>query len=130
MTDRNSTDAAARRWVAAYENAWQTNDPDDIRGLFTDEAVYATQPWGEPWAGVDKIVDGWLEARDEPGSYTFEWEVSGVDGDRVFIEGRTVYAPDAGRPETRSYRNLWVIDLDEDGRARSFTEWYMTQPQD
>ncbi|HKP06584.1 MAG TPA: nuclear transport factor 2 family protein [Microbacterium sp.] len=130
MTDRNSTDAAARRWVAAYENAWQTNDPDDIRGLFTDEAVYATQPWGEPWAGVDEIVDGWLEARDEPGSYTFEWEVSGVDGDRVFIEGRTVYAPDADRPETRSYRNLWVIDLDEDGRARSFTEWYMTQPQD
>jgi uncharacterized protein (TIGR02246 family) len=130
MTDRNTTDAAARRGVAAYETAWRTNDPEDIRALFTDDAVYSTQPWGSPWTGADAIVDGWLESRDEPGTYTFEWDVAGVDGDRAFIEARTVYAPDGDRPESRTYRNLWVIDFVEDGRARAFTEWYMKEPRD
>jgi len=130
MTDRNTTQAAARRWVAAYENAWRTNDPDDITALFTEDAVYFTQPWGEPWAGADAIVAGWLEARDEPGTYEFEWEIAGVDGDRVFVDARTDYAAGEQQPEGRVYRNLWVIDLDADGRARSFTEWYMKKPRD
>lgn len=130
MSDRNTTDAAARRWVAAYETAWRTNDPEDIRALFTDDAAYSTQPWGSPWTGADAIVDGWLESRDEPGTYTFEWDVAGVDGDRAFIEARTVYAPDSDRPDSRTYRNLWVIDFVEGGRARAFTEWYMKEPRD
>ena len=130
MTERNTTDAAARRWVEAYENAWKTNEPDDIRALFTEDAVYFTQPWGEPWAGADAIVAGWLEARDEPGTYEFEWEIAGVDGDRVFVQGRTDYAASDELPDGRVYSNLWVIDLDDDGRARAFTEWYMKQPRD
>ncbi|MFE5408424.1 YybH family protein [Microbacterium sp. NPDC056569] len=128
MTDRNTTDAAARCWVAAYEDAWRTNDPDDIRRLFTDAAVYATEPWGDAWEGADAIVAGWLEARDEPGTYTFEWDLAGIDGRRVFVEGRTVYAPADSQPEGRTYRNLWVVDLDDDGRAQAFTEWYMEEP--
>jgi len=130
MTDRNTTEAAARRWVAAYENAWETNEPDDIRALFTDDAVYFTQPWGEPWAGPDAIVAGWLEARDEPGTYRFEWQIAGVDGDRVFVDAQTIYAADEQQPDGRIYRNLWVVDLDEDERARAFTEWYMEQTRD
>jgi len=130
MTERNRTDAAARRWVEAYENAWKTNEPDDIRALFTEDAAYFTKPWGEPWAGADAIVAGWLEARDEPGTYEFEWEIAGVDGDRVFVDARTDYAPNDDLPDGRIYRNLWVVDLDEHGRARSFTEWYMKQPRD
>ncbi|MNL36530.1 SnoaL-like domain protein [compost metagenome] len=129
MTDRNTTEAAARRWVAAYEKAWKTNEPDDIRALFTEDAVYFTEPWGEPWAGADAIVAGWLEARDEPGTYAFEWEIAGVDGERVFVDARTDYAAAQEQPEGRVYRNLWVIDLDADGRARAFTEWYMKKPR-
>lgn len=127
MTER-STDAAARRWVAAYEKAWRTNDPDDIRALFTDDAVYATEPWAQPWTGGDAIVAGWLEARDEAGTYTFEWDLAGVAGQRAFVEGRTVYAPADSQPDGRTYRNLWVVDLADDGRARAFTEWYMKEP--
>jgi ketosteroid isomerase-like protein len=130
MTDRNTREAAARRWVEAYEHAWKTNEPDDIRALFTDDATYFTQPWGEPWAGADGIVDGWLDARDEPGTYQFEWEIAGVDGDRVFVQGRTDYAASDELPGGRVYSNLWVIDLDDDGRVRAFTEWYMKQPRE
>ena len=123
MSDRSTTEAAARRWMQGYEKAWASNDEGDIRALFTDDALYFTEPWTAPRAGADAIVAGWLESRDEPGTYTFEWDVIGVDGDRVFVQGRTVYAA-TDSAGAREYLNLWVVDLDPDGRARSFTEWY------
>lgn len=124
MSERDTTEAAARRWVEGYEKAWASNDEGDIRALFREDAEYRTEPWSQPWSGADAIVAGWLEARDEPGDYTFEWDVIGVDGDRTFVQGRTVYRADETGADERDYSNLWVIDLDPDGRARSFTEWY------
>ena len=35
-----------------YIMAWRSNEPDDIRALFTPDAVYATSPnEPEPWRG-------------------------------------------------------------------------------
>jgi hypothetical protein len=28
----------------------------------------------------------------------------------------------------RLYDNIWFVELDADGRARRFTEWYMKRP--
>lgn len=36
------------------------------------------------------------------------------------MQGLTTY-----RGNSRSYDNLWIIQLTADGRASSFTEWYM-----
>jgi ketosteroid isomerase-like protein len=121
MVDRNSTDAAARRWIEAYLAAWSSNDPEDIRALFTEDAVYRTDPWVSPWEGAEAIVAGWLERADEADTFSFTWEVSGIDGARAFIQGETRYR------EGPTYSNLWVIDLDEQGRAGAFTEWWMDQ---
>ncbi|SFN59462.1 hypothetical protein [Mycetocola miduiensis] len=38
-------------WIQAYERAWESNAPGDIRSLFTDDAAYYTEPWIEPWRG-------------------------------------------------------------------------------
>ncbi|MFS0735225.1 nuclear transport factor 2 family protein [Microbacterium sp. 1P10UB] len=122
--DRTDMSAAARAWVAAYEKAWASNDESDIRALFTDDGAYRTEPWSAPWRGADAIVVGWVSHADEPDDYSFTYDLAGVDGERVFIEGRTVYSATDSESE-RDYRNLWVIDLAPDGRARSFTEWYM-----
>ena len=125
MSDRDKTDAAARAWIDGYVTAWNSNDEADIAALFVDDAEYRYEPWGEPERGVDAIVASWLKSRDEPGDCTFEWDVVGVDGDRAFVQGRTVYAPTDEQPVERDYANLWVVDLADDGRARSFTEWFM-----
>lgn len=39
-------------------------------------------------------------------------------------------AVEYGSPESRPWRDLWVIELDEDGRCSSFEEWPFapTQP--
>ena len=37
MWDREAAVEAADAWIAGYIRAWETNDPDDIRSLFTPE---------------------------------------------------------------------------------------------
>ena len=61
-----------------YITAWTTNDPEDIRALFTEDAIYATSPQeAEPWQGRDDIVEHWIAGRDEPDDWTFEWKLLG-----------------------------------------------------
>ncbi|TXK19803.1 nuclear transport factor 2 family protein [Homoserinibacter sp. GY 40078] len=118
MTQRDEV----ARWMAGYRTAWESNEPDEIRALFTPDAEYRYEPFGEPVVGVEAIVASWLESADKPGETEFSWELAGIDGDTAFIDGRTDY------PEDRRYANLWVIVFAPDGRARSFTEWYMRIP--
>ncbi|GIF03139.1 nuclear transport factor 2 family protein [Actinoplanes siamensis] len=113
---------AVAAWVRNYRRAWETNDPDDIRGLFAEDAAYFTAPYARPWIGREAIVMGWLARKDEPGSTTFTWQPLIVTEELAVIEGRTVYPG-------REFRNLWVLRLDQTGQARQFTEWWMEVPR-
>jgi hypothetical protein len=108
-------------WMSAYQDAWTSNDPADIRALFTEDAHYRTEPYAEPWTGVDAIVSGWLELADGPGSFTFEWAPLVETAELALVQGTTRYT------DGPVYSNLWVIRFAPDGRATAFTEWYMDQ---
>lgn len=111
-----------QQWLDRYLVAWRSNDPADIRALFTDDAIYRGIPLDpDPWQGIEAIVGGWLRYQDE----TDDWTFSGAPlawGDGVaVIEGRTDYV--GGSTAGRTWSNLWVVRFAEDGRAREFTEW-------
>jgi ketosteroid isomerase-like protein len=110
---------AVERWIQGYMKAWGSNDPDDIGRLFTDDARYYTAPHRVPWQGRDGIVEGWLERKDEPGDWSFRYEIIGIAGDMAFVRGWTGYRDDT------DYSNLWVIRLHGQGRCSEFTEWWM-----
>ncbi len=116
-------ESALAAWVEAYRRAWESNDPDDVRALFTEDALYRTEPWAEPWDGIDEIVAEWLENADEPGETTFAWEIVAETADVGIVQAETVYRGGS------TYSNLWVVRLAPDGRAREFTEWWMDQAQ-
>lgn len=117
-----TTPAAVAAWVDLYRAAWESNRPDDIRAVFTEDAVYRGSPRAEPWVGHPAIVAGWLDAQDAPGTTTFEWHPVALEGDTAVIQCVSGY-PDAGR----TYDNLWVIRLAADGRATEFTDWWITR---
>lgn len=118
MTDRE----AAADWFRRYRVAWESDDVDDIRGLFTEDAVYRGFPDDpEPFVGLDAIVAGWLENRDEPGETDFKWELLAVDGEVAIARCVTTYHDDP--PVT--YDNLFVIRLGADGRATEYTDWWI-----
>ena len=110
-------------WMGRYLRAWDSNDPADIRALFTEDAEYYTLPGRQPKRGADAIAEWWDEARDEPGDYTFRWEIVAATPARAVIQGYTGYH------ESSSFHNLWVIDLEPDGRASRFTEWWVEVPE-
>jgi len=123
MWDREAAAAAAHRWMDGYIRAWTTNDPDDIRALFTPDADYRDGPSTPPWVGHDAIVAGWLGQKDDPGTWSFGYELTAVDGNVAVVRGRTVYP--TATEKGRAYDNLMVIRLDSDGRAGSFTDWWV-----
>lgn len=110
------------RWVAAYVRAWESNAPDEIAALFTEDARYFTSPAADPWQGRDEIVAKWLEAKDEPGTWTFRSEILAVADGIGFVRGWATY-----RNPPTPYHNLWVIRFGADGRCREFTEWWMEE---
>ncbi|WP_375399599.1 nuclear transport factor 2 family protein [uncultured Amnibacterium sp.] len=121
MSSRDAVDD----WIHRYLVAWDSNDPDDVRAIFTPDAAYRFHPWDEPLRGVDAIIAQWTgEARDEAGDHAFTWSVIAVDGPTAVVQGRTRY------DDGDVYDNLWVIELTDDGLARAFTEWYMEPPKD
>jgi uncharacterized protein (TIGR02246 family) len=109
-------------WINGYVRAWNSNDPAEIGALFTDDAEYYTAPYRQPWRGRDGIVRDWLARKDEPGETSFEWEPVVVTDEVAVIQGTTRYP-------TETFRNLWVIRLDGEGRCREFTEWWMEEPR-
>lgn len=103
-----------------YRQAWESNDPADISALFTEDALYYTAPFREPWRGRDAIVEGWIGRKDEPGTTTFTWEPVSDTRELAIVQGVTTY-PD------EKFSNLWVIRFGADGKCREFTEWFMEQ---
>ena len=51
-------------WLDNYRTAWASNEPDDIRALFTEGATYAGGPFDpEPWVGREVGDERALPAR-------------------------------------------------------------------
>jgi ketosteroid isomerase-like protein len=115
--------APLRRWIDAYRDAWESNDPAAIANLFAPDGIYRIEPW---WiqTGREEIVAGWLDHADKPGDTRFHWWHVARDGDLWIVEARTRY-----ENLDRDYANLWLIELGREGRARAFTEWWKQFPE-
>jgi hypothetical protein len=110
-------------WMKRYVRAWSSNRKEDIADLFTLDAIYDPQTSETVWEGRDAIVTGWLAIADEPGTWAFEWQTLAETPQVAVVTGRTTYSGE--RP--RTYRNLWIIDLTDDGRCREFSEWWIEE---
>ena len=120
-------------WLDAYEHAWQTYDADEVAALFTEDAEYRFHPTDEPVVGRQAVVDAWVNPagnasdRDAPGTYLGEYVPYAVDGSRAVAIGTSSYFTDASRTQLeRIYYNNWLLEFGDDGKCRSFTEYYMT----
>jgi ketosteroid isomerase-like protein len=114
---------AIERWMQAYLKAWASDASDDIRALFTEDARYYPHPFEDPWTPLDGIVEQWIHHGDSTFEWSFEYEVLADADGLAFVRGVTTY-PEDDEPE-KVYSNLWVVRLEEDGRASEFREWWM-----
>jgi len=120
-------DAAVRRWLERYVEAWRTYDPSAIGDLFAADAVYRYHPWDEGddvARGRDAIVASWLEDTDEPSSWSASYEPWLVAGDRAVALGVSRYEPGDREAVAREYHNVFLLRFDAEQRCTEFTELY------
>jgi hypothetical protein len=114
-----------QRWVAGYERAWRSAGTDTLGALFAARASYRTAPFEEPHRGLDAIAAFWEAERQGPDEvFTLEWEIVAVEGRTGVVRCEVRY----GEPQPRTYRDLWVVELDEQGRCVAFEEWPFWPP--
>ena len=107
-------------WLDGYERLWRTGGTDQLSSLFADEAQYLKSPVEQPIAGLAAIATRWDETRDGPEeSFTMTSEVVAVTGDTGVARVVVRY----GDPVAQEYVDLWVVRLDDSGRAVHFEEW-------
>jgi len=119
--------SAAQEWLDRYIRAWESNDPEEIAALFTEDATYSYGPFRDDVRGRDAIVASWLEEPDAPGSWSAEYRPLAVEGDTAVANGRSRYVQPDGSPRTE-YDNVFLIRFAEDGRCREFREWFVERP--
>lgn len=110
-------------WTDRYVHAWRTNDPAAIGDLFTDDALYYTLPWREPWRGRDEILRGWSGDPDAPGTWECEYHAIAATGDTGVVRGWTRYT------NGNEYANVFVTTSAAGGRASEFTEFFIKKPE-
>ena len=81
--------------------------------------------------GREAIVASWVtpegaaSGRDEPGTYAARYEPFAVEGARAVAVGWSRYWTDASRTtEQATFDNCFLLEFDDEGRCRSFTELY------
>src|SRR5262245_26499546 len=126
--------AHVQAWLDRYLAAWKSYDRDEIADLFSEDADYRYVPWDEPEQGRATIVEDWITPagdparKDKEGTYDGEYAPYIVEGNRAVAIGKSYYYADATRASViRMYWNCWLLEFDDDGRCRSFTEYYMQQ---
>jgi uncharacterized protein (TIGR02246 family) len=108
-------DDAVTDWVQRYVHAWETSDPSDIAALFLDDAEYRMPSGDTAWLGRQAIVEGWLGRQGrQAGGWSFTWDLLATTGNTAAVRGIGDY------PAIGTFDNLWVITLDDSGRASSF----------
>ena len=119
-------EARIREWLAAYRHAWSTDDTAEIAELFSEGVLYFTAPYREPLEGVEAVTAFWIGENEGGIPWSFEYQVLAQEGDLFVVRAVTTYpegTSDAEGPET--FHNLWLVRLDEDGRASEFVEYFM-----
>jgi hypothetical protein len=112
--------AAVEDWIARYERAWRTAGTEPLRELFEENASYRTAPYLEPYVGLERIGEMWDAEREGPDEvFAMTSEIVALDGDTAVIRVEVKY----GDPVDREYRDVWIVQFGDDGKAAVFEEW-------
>ena len=115
------------RWLDGYVRAWESNDPNAIGELFTEDAAYFTSPY-EVFRGRDAIVAAWLEVRDPPDSWVADYRPEAIVSDVAVATGTSTYFVEGGDAVRAEYSNVFLLRFDAHMRCCEYREWYMRRP--
>ena len=119
--------AEAGAWLEAFGAAWEAFDGDAWVALFSDDAEYHGDPFGEPLVGHNALRAFLLESAETQREVDFTVERHWVSGSTVLAAWHVSWA---GRTDGRLVRSagFMTADIADDGRASSLHQWSMPAP--
>jgi len=113
---------AVEQWVQDYERLWRTEGTDRLPELFAADVAYRPSPWAEPVRGLHDLALFWEREREGADEeFQLSGEVIAVDAEAgVAVVRLQVEYDDAA---AGTWRDLWVLGFDPDGRCSAFEEW-------
>ncbi|HYO75204.1 MAG TPA: nuclear transport factor 2 family protein [Thermoanaerobaculia bacterium] len=119
---QNESERAAR-WAERYFRSWKTKNPDDVRALFTEDAVYYYGPFRPPARGREEIVRRWVSNAAQANVHCAH-EVVAVSGAAAVIHWSVSFDQPAGR---LAMDGVLIVQLNENGLCYSHREWYVEE---
>jgi ketosteroid isomerase-like protein len=118
MTDNR---AAARRWAAAWRRGWESLDPEPILACYAPDALLSTQPFREPYRGLDGVREYVTQALAEEADPRVWLSEPITDGDRASISWWASLREDGA---DATLAGTSVLRFDRDGQvAEQWDAW-------
>ncbi|MFP7672830.1 nuclear transport factor 2 family protein [Marivita sp. S0852] len=114
-------------WLDQYGQAWVEGDPQQIVGLFTNDATYQETPFVEAMVGHAAIKKYWQEgASDAQEDVEFTSKVWAVDGDTAVAgwEAKFTRKASGARVELNGAFRLKLRKYSERLLCESLEEWW------
>jgi ketosteroid isomerase-like protein len=115
----------AKEFLEKYKKAWETRDADLAASLFTRDARYKENPFGEPIIGREAIHDYWAAATAGQQDIHFTVTNSLHTGYILIAEWTCTYRDSAsGRP--RELAGMFFADF-YGKQVRAFREYWLSR---
>jgi ketosteroid isomerase-like protein len=120
--------AAAGELLDRYGRAWESFDGDAWIALFSEDAEYHDDPFGEPVVGHNALRAYLLDAAETQRDVEFTVERHWVSGDTVLAAWHATFVL---RESNRTVRmaGMMIAEVDADGRIARFREWTRYAPE-
>jgi ketosteroid isomerase-like protein len=113
-------------WAERYGRAWEDGDEDAIAALFTEDAVYRSAPFREPYTGESEIRAYWRRGAGTQKAVRVRLGKPFVDGQRAAVEWWTTMTdPDDGEI---TLPGCLLLRFAPDGRCAELREYWHVQP--
>lgn len=119
-------EAAARAWVEAWRRAWPAADPEPLRAVYADDAVFRSASFREPHLGREGALDYARAAFADQDDFTDCWFGEPVvAGDRAAVEYWAVLVEN-GREVTIA--GVALLRFGPDGRVAAQRDYWALEP--
>ena len=114
-----------KHFLANYKKAWETRNPDLAAGLFTRDAQYKQDPFGEAVVGREAIHDYWAGATGRQEEIHFNVGAFVRSGFMLAAEWTCTYQ-DSSSGEKKELAGMFLADF-YGKQVRHFREYWLSR---
>jgi hypothetical protein len=117
-----TVEGAARRWADAWTSSWRAKDPNLLRPVYAEDAVFRSHPFRDPQPPLEYARWAYSEEAGEPEVW-FGDPV--VDRDRAAVEWWAVVTENG---ELVSLAGTSILQFGDDGRVVEQHDYWNNTP--